>query len=1128
MISASRLAKVLNPTFVVIVFLTLVLFSQVSHSNTYVNIDFDESSDLVKFFNPDSATHVFSRATGGIGDSGAIDSSHGQNVVDVWTSKIAYSVNGPGDSYRLSSYYRISDASGYSGLGIATNSVNEPVSRGYTSSGIGYIATDSTVSILSTTTSSPTVDRYDFQLNQFSTLQNEDWYQFDVAILTNDQNTFDVSILISESDSDNDGQLDIDDEDDDNDGVEDADDVFPELASESRDSDGDGTGDVADLDDDNDGVSDELDAFPNDAGESRDSDADGIANNKDTDDDNDGYSDAIELLYESLADNANSTPNDLDMDRDTLADALERGIDTDGDGIGNEFDVDSDNDGIFDLIEASPRPALAAATDINNDGMMDNMALINLPRITAPVDTDRDGIHNFMDMDSDNDGISDAAETASVDESFLAINTVQQDANSKALADPDGDGLVNHRDLDSDNDGIPDLVEAGGEDVDANGITDNFFDNNDDGMDDSLFSLPLILADTDRDGQQDYIDLDSNDDGQFDIVTSGFVNADLDGDGRVDIGRDANANGISDYADVAITNGVDSDNDGIDDRVDATVLDEPDSDSDGIADRYDADSQGDGFIEFSTVKIAAINVITTTTPVVSSATPETESTQEQTTIVASTAIDGGGCSIASTGHPDITITALLVFATIYLMLLHIGTFKTIKRFLLIFLSTSLAAGPVIADVRTGLYLGIGGGASRLMPGVENISLDNRDSVGMAWNAMAGYHVTPSFDVELEYANLGTTTLDPIGSIDYQDMNVSGLYHLGGAAHSHNGKNYSVYGRLGVGRINNQSNIKLERGSSAHWLAGLGVQVPVSNRLSVRAEGVNYDTDVSRVGISLKYQLGRMQGLSPKAQVDDSFAANKDTSEVDIQSAKTDTADAAGVPYYLSASRPEPYRFDTPTVEQLMATDPDPKPKTRWLISEGAMQRRQAPTPVNSAMDNRLLDLAASTERDSVATSVVKPEVVAVVVPEMTTSAQPQTTTTVEPEMNAALPMDLADDAPDKVEASSELESESVYFGFDQSNVLSSMQDKLQPLVNTLKSNPDLKVVLTGHTDNTGPAEYNDILSLRRAEAVRKFLLQQGIDRKMIRVLGAGEKRPIKSNAKPSGRRANRRVSIEVE
>jgi len=86
---------------------------------------------------------------------------------------------------------------------------------------------------------------------------------------------------------------------------------------------------------------------------------------------------------------------------------------------------------------------------------------------------------------------------------------------------------------------------------------------------------------------------------------------------------------------------------------------------------------------------------------------------------------------------------------------------------------------------------------------------------------------------------------------------------------------------------------------------------------------------------------------------------------------------------------------------------------------------------------------------------------------------------------------------------------------------------LQSLVAYLRDAVEASVTLTGHTDSLGTEQYNQLLSMRRAEAVRLFLIQQGIDKEMIRVQGSGEKRPTKSNATPSGRRANRRVEVVV-
>jgi OmpA-OmpF porin, OOP family len=72
-----------------------------------------------------------------------------------------------------------------------------------------------------------------------------------------------------------------------------------------------------------------------------------------------------------------------------------------------------------------------------------------------------------------------------------------------------------------------------------------------------------------------------------------------------------------------------------------------------------------------------------------------------------------------------------------------------------------------------------------------------------------------------------------------------------------------------------------------------------------------------------------------------------------------------------------------------------------------------------------------------------------------------------------------------------------------------------------------KIRVTGHTDSTGSADYNQKLSMRRAEAVRDYLISLGGDPKKFEVIGAGETKPIADNSTPAGRTKNRRVEVEV-
>ena len=102
-------------------------------------------------------------------------------------------------------------------------------------------------------------------------------------------------------------------------------------------------------------------------------------------------------------------------------------IDTDGDGIENEFDIDDDGDGILDTIEGTTE------------------------------DSDEDGILNYLDLDSDNDGIQDNVEAQS---SLSFIAPTNLDVNSNGLSDVyESNGANGLLPIDSDNDEVPDYLD---------------------------------------------------------------------------------------------------------------------------------------------------------------------------------------------------------------------------------------------------------------------------------------------------------------------------------------------------------------------------------------------------------------------------------------------------------------------------------------------------------------------------------------------------------------------------------------------------------------------------------------------------------------------------------------------
>ncbi|MEZ4323327.1 MAG: hypothetical protein R3F61_38035 [Myxococcota bacterium] len=317
------------------------------------------------------------------------------------------------------------------------------------------------------------------------------------------------------------------------------------------DTDGDGTVDALDCDSDNDGVRDSVEAglvasdltaatntsagcFRADADPAgpvtdatvRDSDGGGLSDgvedwnrdgalgpwetdpsdpSDDVDTDGDGIADVLELL------GADASIDDVDSDGDGLSDAEERLNDRDGDGIPAFLDDDSDGDGIPDSEEtAADRDGDGLRnfedTDSDGDGIPDG--------VEGTIDTDGDGTADLLDLDSDGDGVLDRFEGAEDFDGDGVPNYLDDDSDGDGLSDevegnrdPDDDDQPNFIDLDSDNDGLPDSLE-GDDDPDLDGVP-NFEDRNSDGQ--GATDGAEGFGDGDCDGIVDWLDTDEED-----------------------------------------------------------------------------------------------------------------------------------------------------------------------------------------------------------------------------------------------------------------------------------------------------------------------------------------------------------------------------------------------------------------------------------------------------------------------------------------------------------------------------------------------------------------------------------------------------------------------------------------
>ncbi len=252
-----------------------------------------------------------------------------------------------------------------------------------------------------------------------------------------------------------------------------------------------------------------------------DSDGDGIYDRIDIDDDNDGIKDTDEC---AVTDECAGLPCE----------------DTDGDSIPDYLDLDSDNDGIPDIVEAGlasissgeGKIPSGSFVDANSNGMHDAF------EASSPIDSDNDGVPNYRDLDSDNDAIFDVdeARTKRYVISTLTFDNGDGDINGDGVGDGPESEVFREKDLNKDGttesfgDGILDIYDYG------NGA--NEFGNLDQG------SAPLYVNNEDGADTPDYIDLDSNNDGIFDIAETHYAHLDGNNDGKIDDTTDTDSDGL--------------------------------------------------------------------------------------------------------------------------------------------------------------------------------------------------------------------------------------------------------------------------------------------------------------------------------------------------------------------------------------------------------------------------------------------------------------------------------------------------------------------------------------------------------------------------------------------------------
>ncbi|ROL61777.1 hypothetical protein D9V86_04080 [Bacteroidetes/Chlorobi group bacterium ChocPot_Mid] len=103
----------------------------------------------------------------------------------------------------------------------------------------------------------------------------------------------------------------------------------------------------------------------------------------------------------------------------------------------------------------------------------------------------------------------------------------------------------------------------------------------------------------------------------------------------------------------------------------------------------------------------------------------------------------------------------------------------------------------------------------------------------------------------------------------------------------------------------------------------------------------------------------------------------------------------------------------------------------------------------------------------------------------------------------------------------------LFFDFNSSELLSESYPELNRLIKFLEENPDVRLEISGYTDDIGSERYNKKLSIERAKAVMNYLVSKGINQKLLTAKGYGKSNPVSQNQTDDGRALNRRVEIKI-
>lgn len=470
------------------------------------------------------------------------------------------------------------------------------------------------------------------------------------------------------------------------------------------------------------------------------------------------------------------------------------------------------------------------------------------------------------------------------------------------------------------------------------------------------------------------------------------------------------------------------------------------------------------------------------------------------------------------------------------------------------------------------YIGIGGGGSILVPDPEDSSLGRQNDSGSVGTVLVGRDFDTRSSGQLQFFSLGNTDFDNGTDATYSAVEASLLYRFYDSRDNRNDRpirGVSIYGRFGLGALDRDTEIPLEIESEVYFGVGVGLESYITNNFGVRLETQFIDEDVVNATLSL---IGRFGGLR-RDLARRPPPINRQVTQFPQASELPETAEvpeSAQVPQ--TALRPEvaqlPQTAVVPLPETAQLPEVAPLPETAQLpqvtpLPETAQLPQVAPLPeaeqlpetaqlpqvtlfpdseqpLLTAEPSRATEALATTEtgiEDTLGLADV--EIMAlpleasepVNTPEESSSTLAQATNL---DSDGDGLLNSSDNCPDspagfpvKSDGCSELEGEitGLQFESDSVTLLDSTTSPLVNIARLLNQNPQARIELVAHTDNTGVEAEQSRRTRGRLRSIGVFLIDQGVRSEQLVLRSFGAKRPKVDNNNIEGRRINNRVEV---